>query len=191
MKSKHRWGAAVPFNGFLGLEVFEDAHFSLTLRQAVRAVIIRDGQILMIRSDRGDYKLPGGGIEEDESQEKALLREVAEETGYSGCSVKENIGTVTERYADAFEPETYFEMISHYYMCELTDFTCGPLRLSAQEREQNFRPVWIALDEALRSNHGVLLQHAANRWIHRENFVLSQLKTRLAKRQALPSPERN
>lgn len=180
----------MPFNKFLGLEVFEDAHFPLNVRQAVRAVIFCDGQILMIRSDRGDYKLPGGGIEEDESHEKALLREVAEETGYSGCSVKENIGTVTERYADAFEPETYFEMISHYYTCELTDFTRGPLMLSAQEREQNFRPVWIGLDEALRSNHGLLLQHAANRWIQRENFVLSQLKTRLAKRQALPSPER-
>lgn len=180
----------MPFNGFLGLEVFADAHYSLIIRQAVRAVIFRKGRILMIRSDRGDYKLPGGGIEKGESHEEALLREIAEETGYSGCSIKENIGTVTERYADAFEPETYFEMVSHYYMCELTDCTRIPLMLSAQEHEQNFSPVWIGLDEALRSNHGVLLQHAGNRWIHRENFVLSELKTCLANRQALPSPER-
>lgn len=170
----------MPFNGVFGMENFSEQGYSLITRQAVRAVIFRNGKILTIRSERGDYKLPGGGIEKMESHEEALLREVAEETGYLGCSIIESIGTVTERYIDAYEPDTYFEMVSHYYKCEMAELIQGPLRLSAQELEQNFQPVWTGLDEAISTNHKILLQNSANRWIRRENFVLMELKKCMA-----------
>jgi 8-oxo-dGTP diphosphatase len=51
----------------------------------VYAVIVSDGQIVLIKKARGPYQglwdLPGGSIEEGESPEQALIREVAEETG--------------------------------------------------------------------------------------------------------------
>ena len=147
----------------------------------MRAVIFRDDDILMVRLVNGECKLPGGGIEENESHGEALLREVAEETGYPACSIKQKIGIVTERYPDACIPDTYFEMVSHYYRCELGDAVQGPLRLSPQELEQNFAPIWMRLDSALRSNKEALLRHAANRWIHRENFVLAHLQMAAAK----------
>ncbi len=31
-------------------------------RKAVRAVIMKNGQILMLRTINGDYKFPGGGV---------------------------------------------------------------------------------------------------------------------------------
>lgn len=53
------------------------------LRRAVRGLILRDDRILMVYSEvNGDYKFPGGGVEEGESDSDALARELSEECGY-------------------------------------------------------------------------------------------------------------
>ena len=50
-------------------------------REAVRAIILRDGRIALVRSLRnGFYKFPGGGIESGESHIDTLIRETPEET---------------------------------------------------------------------------------------------------------------
>ncbi len=50
---------------------------------SVRAVVLRDGAVL-VQEDRGSrHILPGGRRERDESLEATLRREVAEETGWS------------------------------------------------------------------------------------------------------------
>jgi 8-oxo-dGTP diphosphatase len=55
-------------------------------RRGAVAVILRDDQMLVIRRSRSvvaplTYCFPGGGIEEGESEETALVREVWEEIG--------------------------------------------------------------------------------------------------------------
>ncbi len=48
------------------------------------AIIVRDGKILMEKVhffERDFYTMPGGGIEEGETPEQAVLRELMEETG--------------------------------------------------------------------------------------------------------------
>jgi hypothetical protein len=62
---------------------------SIYHREAVRAVVLKDKMLLMIHTNKGDYKFPGGGIEEDESHEEALMRELKEESGYRTSRVKE------------------------------------------------------------------------------------------------------
>lgn len=57
---------------------------SFITRTAARAVIIDEqGRVALINStNRGCYKLPGGGIDDGELIEEALRREVKEEAGY-------------------------------------------------------------------------------------------------------------
>ena len=55
-------------------------------RLAVGAVVLReDGAVLLVQRARppavGSWTLPGGKVEEGESQEQAIVREVFEETG--------------------------------------------------------------------------------------------------------------
>ncbi|WP_281821029.1 NUDIX domain-containing protein, partial [Eisenbergiella massiliensis] len=52
-------------------------------KNAVRAIIIKNGLFAMQLGNSGEYKIPGGTVEEGESFEQALLREIREETGLS------------------------------------------------------------------------------------------------------------
>lgn len=148
-------------------------------RTAVRAVMIRNGKILLVHSNQGYYKLPGGGVEDGESRIDALLREVAEETGYINCTVIGKIGIVTEKRADRFASNTYFQMDSHHYLCELMDDEKIAQRLDGYEQEQEFTAVWIEIGQAIRENQIILKQNEANVFIQRENYVLTEVRRNL------------
>ena len=52
------------------------------VREACRAFIANDGKILISYENKNcQLMLPGGGIEENESLEECLVREIEEETG--------------------------------------------------------------------------------------------------------------
>ena len=67
-------------------------------RTAIRGVALRGRELLMVHSTEvGDYKFPGGGMNEGEEHEQALRREIREECGMSllhfgqgveGCEVE-------------------------------------------------------------------------------------------------------
>ena len=55
------------------------------------AIIVKDGKILMEKMhffERDFCSLPGGGIEEGETPEQAILRELKEETGLDGKIIR-------------------------------------------------------------------------------------------------------
>lgn len=56
------------------------------MKRAVRAIVFKDNQLLVIRRNKFGKKyctLPGGGVDMGETEEQALRREMAEETGLS------------------------------------------------------------------------------------------------------------
>lgn len=146
-------------------------------RKAVRAVIMSGHNILLVQSNRGDYKFPGGGVEENESDTEGLVREIREETGYINCEVKEWVGTVIERRSDEYEMDVVFEMTSNYYMAELQNEEKLPLQLDDYESVLDFTPEWVALEEAILQNERLIQQVERNSWLKRETFVLKQLRT--------------
>ncbi len=71
------------FNYELGLKKEHLENSKVNHRQAVRGIIFRDNKILMVYTNKGDYKFPGGGVNKEETFEEALVRDVCEETGYT------------------------------------------------------------------------------------------------------------
>ena len=86
-------------------------------REAVRGIIMKGSEILLIYSKKnGDYKLPGGGIEEGETHKQALIREVQEEAGIR-VEVEVEVLQVMEYDEGQFDDCDVFKMLSTYYKC--------------------------------------------------------------------------
>jgi len=161
----------------LGMPKNREGKATVNQREAVRAIVIRNGLLLMLKSNKGDMKFPGGGRKRGESHEKALIREVREETGFLVEKVKQRVGIVTERSADMFKKGALFEMISHYYLCEISQ-TPGKQELDDYEKALELHSCWVGIDEAIENNEHVLMRnHDINRWVQRETIVLRKLKS--------------
>lgn len=145
-------------------------------RIAVRAIIMKNNHILLIQTSRGDFKFPGGGVEKNESYEDCLKREVREETGYIHCIVMDKVGTIIERKKDDFEEDALFQLISHYYLCELITEAKDELHLDEYEAELEFTPLWVTLENAITKNESLIDNFEQTSWLKRETYVLKQLK---------------
>ncbi|QHJ72108.1 NUDIX domain-containing protein [Planococcus halotolerans] len=148
-------------------------------RTAVRAIIIEEEKILMVRSRLGYYKLPGGGVEKGESLTEALVREVAEETGYINCGIKEELGIVSEHRLDHKSPESHFHMVSRHFLCELDNKETAGQSLIGYELEEGYQPVWVPIQEVIDANNLVFKENKTRVFILRENFVLEWLRENL------------
>ncbi len=145
-------------------------------REAVRAVVLRDHSVLLVRSSQGDLKFPGGGVEAGEEHPETLCREVTEETGYFIGTIGRCLGIVVERRPDVYQTGAVFQMRSVYYLCELAP---GRTKqdLSQQEIELRLRPEWVDVADAYRNNERILGENhpGLNPWVGRETLVLKEL----------------
>ena len=71
----------------------------------------------LVRTDGGRYFLAGGGIEEGEDREEALIREVQEETGLQ-AKVQQPIGIAAEYYLDGIE-NVYYKKTGYFYLIDI------------------------------------------------------------------------
>ncbi len=146
-------------------------------RKACRGIIFSHGKLLMIKSEKyGEVKFPGGGISENEKQFQALKREILEETGYLIKSRIRFFGSTLE-YAKDFEGLfDIFKQESKYYFCEIYDFQ-SPLQLDGYEVEYGYQPLFISLDDAIKTNESVPSDDQIP-WKERDTMVLKMLKDR-------------
>lgn len=83
--------------------------------EVVAAIIIKDGFIFATQRGYGDFKdgweFPGGKVEDGESHEEALIREIREELR-TEISVDEYLCTVEHDYPT-------FHLTMHCYICSL------------------------------------------------------------------------
>jgi len=148
-------------------------------RTAVRGVILRGGNLLMIHSSNvGDYKFPGGGVDEGETQAQTLSREIQEECGASLTRIGRKIGAVIEYNLPMENDYDVFKMISHYYECEVSD-SFGLQKLDECEKDLGFKPIWIDTGNAIQLNKALLHSNKAPEWLRREIFILEYIQQNL------------
>lgn len=125
-------------------------------RQAVRAVIMRGSEILLLYTRRyDDFSFPGGGLAAGEDPIDGLRRELLEETGAANVSMERYLG-----YVDEYRPplkggcEVLF-MRSHFYVCRF-DGELGAAAPEAYEVANGMVPRWIDIHAAVEHNRRVL-----------------------------------
>lgn len=128
-----------------------DAYFS---RPSARAIIAgKDGKLALVYSKKMKYyKFPGGGIEEEEAREAALVREVKEETGLIVIpeTIKE-YGCVLRMQRSDKQEHTIFEQKNYYYTCS-TDEAVQEQNLDEYEKEAEFVLRFVSAEEAAAAN---------------------------------------
>lgn len=91
------------------------------MEKRVRAVIIKDEKILLIKRTKSDliyWVIPGGGVEISETNEEALIRECKEELGVR-VKIKELIlDTISEKKETAKQKE-------YFYLVDILDGVVG------------------------------------------------------------------
>lgn len=115
-----------------------------TLRKGARGIVIRqDGRIAVFnKSNKNEFKLPGGGIEGEEKPEIAFKREVLEETG---CEIEivKFLG-ITEEYKSLEN----FKQISYVFVGKVLNDT-KMLSVTKKEKEEGARLLWETPENAL------------------------------------------
>ena len=129
------------------------------IRNSCKAIIIRDNKILLNKNQNsiGDmcyglpngaiyYDLPGGGQNQYETLEDTVVRECAEESGYTVSVEKlvaifEEIST-NEKFRAAYEH--YAHKVHFVFLCKLSN---APMQALLAERDLDMvQSEWIALD---------------------------------------------
>lgn len=109
-------------------------------RLACRGVIIRDQKMLLSYDTKTDlYMIPGGGIEENETEKECCIREISEETGIL-IEPSEALLEIVEYYTD-------WKWVNHYFLGTVTGTT--EMHLTETEIAMGTEPRWVPLPEAL------------------------------------------
>ena len=109
-------------------------------RTACRSIVLKEGLLLLsYETLTGTWMLPGGGLEEGESEEECCRREVAEETGF-----------LIKPAPCALEIDEYYEnckYISRYFISSVIGKT--EPKLTAREKQAGMQPRWLPPQEAV------------------------------------------
>jgi 8-oxo-dGTP pyrophosphatase MutT (NUDIX family)/ribosomal protein S18 acetylase RimI-like enzyme len=114
------------------------------VRKSARAILIdAHGKVALLHvAKEGYYKLPGGGIEENEDVLTALKRELREEVG-AEIEVINPVGIIVE-YRDYFQQLQF----SYAFLCHVISPLMEP-KMTDLEKSLGFEVVWTTIDHAI------------------------------------------
>ena len=114
------------------------------------AIIMKDGKLLMVGNDRNYLYSVGGRIKFGETAEKAVVREVFEETGVK--MEIDRLGFVHENYFYGDAPSNLNKLIyeiSFFFYMKVPE-TFVPISESFTEDNSKEHLVWVSLDEDIK-----------------------------------------
>lgn len=149
-------------------------------RFCVRGLIRRNGMLMVQKSSIGEYKLPGGGVENEEDMLLALQREVLEETGLTIIMDSlEEIGEVLEKRADVFDRDRIYLNHTYYYSCDAYEGQ-SELDLTPEELAKGYTAVWERPERIIQENEAI----QKNYWRRRDTLFLKWFINDAASRTA-------
>lgn len=144
------------------------------IRPSVRGIILRKGKAAMVYSKKYHYyKFPGGGIEEGEDHNKALIRETAEETGLIIIPDTIREYGYVHRIQKG-DTDDIFIQDNYYYFCGIEEETVHQ-NLDDYEKDAEFVLRWIDPAKAIEVNKNTDHGDSDEIMIERETKVLETL----------------
>lgn len=113
-------------------------------RPAAYCLIFNDekDKIAIIQTSDGNYFLPGGGIEKNETHQECLVREVLEEMGMD-IAIGTFIGSA-RRYFYSTNEYTYYLSEGYFYLCNM-------VKQIGEPTEEGHFLKWIEPNQAIES----------------------------------------
>lgn len=122
---------------------------------SVYAVILNDAKekVLTVRNGKGHYFLPGGGLEENESHEEGIKRELLEETGYN-VSIDSYIGKAKMYFTSSNNVPLLND--GYFYSVTLLEKICEPVE---DDHSIHWIPINNVKDYLFHEHHAWSVQH--------------------------------
>jgi len=142
-------------------------------RKAARAIVLNGEDILLLYTKRyHDYTLPGGGIDEGESNIEGLIRELQEETGAHNVTNIKEFGLYEEYRPWSKNDFDIIHMKSYCYVCDI-DKELRDTTLEDYEVNNGMTPLWINIHQAIQHNEETMAKSEKKGLsIERETFLL-------------------
>lgn len=126
-----------------------DLSLAIDKRNAVRGICLKGNDILVVYTAEELYGTPGGGVEDNETLEETLYRELYEEVGALEIKDAEYLGKINELRPGAFD-DRIFNPTMHYYLVDITKF--GEQHLIEYEEELNLQCSFKNINDVIASN---------------------------------------
>jgi len=116
-------------------------------RDGVAGVVERDGEVLVLyNKTTGEYRIPSGGYEDDETAEDTLRREITEESGYVDFEIREYLGQVETNFYAVDKNVFRHKYHKGYRVILLSD----KKEKTTFDDYEDFEVFWMSPDEAIK-----------------------------------------
>jgi len=151
-----------------------DVNAERTYRYSACGLVVRNNTVAMCYIDKHQaYVIPGGGIEDGETMEQAVIREMHEETGLRIIpeSIKD-YGIIRTIRKGLHEP--VYVTVDYYYVCDASEITDAPV-LTDKEKEQGYHFGFFNVYDILREDDKRVINGEAPCLFMRDRKLLEQM----------------